>query len=95
MYPNKPPEQLGFYVPPSLEGGQNMASQYGGGGQGGNNKLNDLFQNLLQSKPSFDPNVFGGPVHKSKFWFTNNPNHNFITHLYNIKFKAIILNQAN
>lgn len=63
MYPNQQPQQnLGFYIPPPMNMGMGMGGGQNPyqGGQGNQGNLGDMLKNLMSSKPSFNPNLFGG-----------------------------------
>jgi hypothetical protein len=68
MYPNQQPQQnLGFYVPPPMQFGEAHQNPYQQGPSQGN--LSDMLKNLMNPKPNFDTNLFGGGsnVYQSKY----------------------------
>ena len=68
MYPNQQQQQgLGFYVPPPMHFDQQKGLQQTNPYQNKSSSMGDMLHNLLSSKPSFDANVFGGDVYKSRY----------------------------
>lgn len=71
MYPNQPQQNfgVGFYIPPAIQGDFGGFNAPTGFQQhGGQGNISDMLKNLMSSKPSFDPNIFGGgTVYQSKY----------------------------
>jgi hypothetical protein len=73
MYPNQQQQMqqnqnmgVGFYIPPAVQG--DFSGPTGFQQTSNNSNIGDMLKNLMSSKPSFDPNIFGGgTVYQSKY----------------------------